>query len=422
MKEIKRDTYLKELIDRRGIPLIKVITGVRRCGKSYLLNPIFKDYLISDGVPEDHIIYLNLELLENEKLHDREALHAFILDQVKDNSEYFLLLDEIQLVNRFESVLSSFLAKGNLNVYVTGSNSKFLSSDIVTEFRGRSEQIHMYPLSFVEFMTAYEGNKYDGWQEYIRYGGLPLIMHYSDSRQKMSYLNEVQQNIYLKDIIERHSVRNDTALRSLIEIVASSVGSLTNPYKLENTFKSKVNVSLSHNTINDYLSKLEESYIIECAKRFDVKGKQYMDTPVKYYFTDIGIRNSFVGFRQIEENHIMENVIYNELRHRGYQVDVGVVEIYERDLKTMEKSKKHVEIDFVANQGDRKYYIQSALTINDTEKRAIEARPLNNIDDFFKRIIVTGDLMLPGREENGIVIMNILDFLLNEDSLDREMS
>ncbi len=422
MKEIKRELYLKELIDRKDIPLIKVVTGVRRCGKSYLLNPIFRDYLISNGVPENHIIYLNLELMENEDLRDRNALYHFILDQIKDNTEYFILLDEIQLVDRFESILSSFLAKGNLNIYVTGSNSKFLSSDIITEFRGRSEQIHVYPLSFAEFMTAYEGDKYAGWQEYIRYGGLPLVMRYSDDKQKMSYLNEVKKNIYLKDIIERHSIRNSNALNSLIEIVASSVGSLTNPYKLEKTFKSKVGISLSHNTINDYLDKLGESYIIERVKRFDVKGKQYMDTPSKYYFTDIGIRNSFVGFRQIEENHIMENIIYTELRRRGYQVDVGIVEIFERNPKTKEKAKKQIEIDFVANRGDRKYYIQSALTISSAEKRAIEVRPLNNVDDFFKRIIITNDLMRPGREENGVVTMNVLDFLLDENSLEKEMS
>ena len=422
MKEIKRDRYLKELIDRRDIPLIKVITGVRRCGKSYLLNPIFRDYLISDGVPEDHIIYLDLELFKNEGLRDREALHNYVMDQVKDRSEYYVLLDEIQLVDRFESVLSGFLAEHNLNVYVTGSNSKFLSSDIITEFRGRSEEIHMYPLSFAEFMTAYEGTKYDGWQEYIQYGGLPLTMRYADGRKKMAYLNEVQQNIYLKDIIERHDVRNDAALQSLIEIIASSIGSLTNPYKLEKAFKSKVNVSLSHNTIDDYLKKLEDSFIIEKAKRFDVKGKQYMDTPSKYYFTDIGIRNSFVGFRQTEENHIMENIIYNELRRRGYQVDVGIVEVYERDAETKGRNKKQVEIDFVANRGDRRFYIQSALTVANASKMEQETRSLKNVDDFFKRIIVTNDIMLPGREENGIIIMNILDFLLNEDSLDREMS
>ena len=423
MKQINRDTYLRELIKRRNIPLIKVITGIRRCGKSYLLDPIFKNYLISDGTPKDHIIHLNLELHENKHLRDPDTLYSYVMEQTKDELEYFVLLDEIQLVNDFESVLSSFLAKGNLNVYVTGSNSKFLSSDVITEFRGRSEEIHMYPLSFAEFMTAYKGDKYDGWQEYLRYGGLPLVMNYPDGKHKMEYLNRQQKNIYLKDIIERYNIRNDLALRSLIEIVASNVGSLTNPYKLENTFKSVANTNISHNTIDDYLSKLEESYIIEHSDRFDVKGRRYIGTPHKYYFTDPGIRNSFVGFRQDDEGHTMENIVYTELRRRGYQVDVGVVEVYEKDKETGKANvAKQIEIDFVANRGDRRYYIQSALSLGDSEKWLQELRPLKNVDDSFKRIIITKDMMRPGREESGTIIMNVLDFLLNEDSLDREMS
>lgn len=420
MKEIARDTYLNQLIAKRDIPLVKVITGIRRSGKSYLLNPIFKNYLISTGIPEDHIIYLNLELDENALLRDHATLREYIVGKTPDATEYFILLDEIQLVDQFEGVLSSFLAKGNLNVYVTGSNSKFLSSDIITEFRGRSDEIHIYPLSFKEFMSAYNGDKYAGWKDYTLYGGLPLIMRYSDPRQKMDYLENQQKSIYLKDIVERYDIRNDVALQSLVEIIASSIGSLTNPYKLERTFKSKANITPSHNTIDDYLKKLEEAYIIERAKRFDVKGKQYIDTPVKFYFTDIGLRNSFLGFRQVEETHIMENIIYLELRRRGYHVDVGVIDIFEKDGD--KAKKKQVEIDFIANRGDRRYYIQSALTIGDPAKRAQETRPLNAINDFFKRIIITNDIMLPSREENGIITMNILDFLLNEDSLDREMS
>lgn len=411
MKEINRDLYLNELISKRSVPLIKIITGIRRSGKSYLLNPIFKNYLRSNGVAEDHILYLNFELVENEILRDKIELYNYVIDSVKDDGEYFILLDEIQMVEGFESVLSSFLAKGNLNVYVTGSNSKFLSSDIVTEFRGRSVEIHMYPLSFKEFMSAYEGNRYDGWQEYMRYGGLPILMRHNDGRQKMEYLEEIRKNIYLKDIVERYKMRNDAALEALLNIIASGVGSLTNSYKLENTFRSEVKIDLSHNTINDYLGKLCDAYIIEKAMRYDVKGKQYISTPQKYYFTDIGIRNAFVGFRQNDEGHIMENIIYIELRRRGYQVDVGVVNA----------DNKQVEIDFVANRGDRRYYVQSALTLGTPEKRLQELRSLTNTGDFFKRVLVTNDMMLPGRDDSGVAVMNVLDFLLDEDSLEKEM-
>lgn len=413
MKEIARNTYLKKLIDGRNIDLVKIITGIRRCGKSYLLDPIFKSYLLNDGVPNDHIIHVNLEDRKNKDLMDPDALYEFVKNKISDTNKYYVLLDEIQMVPDFESVLSGFLHIKNLDVYATGSNSKFLSSDIITEFRGRSEEIRMYPLSFSEFYSAYEGDKYEAWVEYMKYGGLPLVLEHKSETSKMEYLLNLQKNIYLKDIIERNSIKNDAALKSLIEVVASSTGSLTNPYKLERAFKSKANIDLNHNTINSYLSKLEDAFIVERAKRYDVKGKRYIDTPQKYYFTDLGIRNSFVGFRQNEENHIMENIIYNELRYRGYQVDVGVVEIRSGD------DKKQLEIDFVANRGDKRYYIQSAMTIGDPDKRLQEIRPLNNVNDFFKKIIITKDLMLPNREENGVVTMNILDFLLNPDSLDK---
>ena len=422
MKRIARDKYLNELIARKDVPLIKIITGLRRCGKSFLLNPIFVDYLIKSGVPEENIIYLNLELDENEVFRDRKKLRAYVEGIAKDDqAEYYVLLDEIQLVEKFEGVLSSFLARGNMKVYVTGSNSKFLSSDIITEFRGRSEEIHMYPLSFKEFMSAYDGDKYAGWQEYLRFGGLPLVTTYADGKQKMGYLDSQKEKTYLRDMIQRHNIRNDAALRSLIEVIASSVGSLTNPYKLENTFRSMARVELSRNTIDDYLKKLEEAYLIESAKRYDVKGKKYIETPLKYYFTDLGIRNSFVGFRQNEENHLMENVIYNELRMRGYSVDVGVVEVQERNKKNGKVERKQLEIDFVASDGDKRYYVQSALTVGEADKRKQELRPLEKVGDFFKKVIVTSDLMLPSREENGVVVMNILDFLLNEESLEREM-
>ncbi|MBQ9180479.1 ATP-binding protein [Candidatus Saccharibacteria bacterium] len=416
MKEVKRDTYLEKLIEARGINLIKVITGIRRCGKSYLLDPIFKNYLINDGVPESHIIHLNLEERINQRFLDPDLLYRYIKGCVHDGGDYYALLDEIQLVPEFESVLNSFLHIDNLDVYVTGSNSRFLSSDIITEFRGRSEEIQMYPLSFSEFFSAYEGDKYQAWTEYMKYGGLPLVLEHRDESSKMEFLINQQKNIYLRDMIDRHHIKNDVALRSLIEIVASSVGSLTNPYKLERAFKSMAGIELSYNTIDDYLKKLEEAFLIEKSERYDVKGKHYIDTPQKYYFSDPGIRNSFVGFRQYEENHIMENIIYNELRRRGYQVDVGVVEVREGD------DKKQLEIDFVANRGDRRYYIQSALTLGERDKMIQELRPLKNTDDFFKRIVLTGDLMRPSREQSGIVIMNVLDFLLDEKSLDKEMS
>lgn len=414
MKQIARDAYLNKLVESRGVNLIKIVTGIRRSGKSYLLDPIFKDYLIQDGVPEDHIIHINLEERKNKYLLDPDALYSYVKAFITDNKQHYLLLDEIQLVPDFESVLSGFLHIKNLDTYVTGSNSRFLSSDIITEFRGRSDEIRMYPLSFTEFYSAYnDGDKYAAWTEYMKYGGLPLILEHKSETAKMEYLLGLQKNIYLKDIIERNNIKNDTALKNLIEVVASNTGSLTNPYKLERTFKSKANIDMSHNTIDDYLSKLEDAFMIEQAKRYDVKGKHYIDTPQKYYFTDPGIRNSFVGFRQNEENHIMENIIYNELRSRGYQVDIGVVEIRDGD------DKKQLEIDFVANRGDRRYYIQSALTIGEPDKRAQETRPLASVNDFFKKIIVTKDLMLPSREENGIVIMNILDFLLDTDSLEK---
>lgn len=412
MKEIARNAYLQKLIDARNIDLIKIITGIRRCGKSYLLDPIFKDYLLNDGVPADHIIHINLEGRENKALLDPDALYTFVKASIKDDEKYYLLLDEIQLVPDFESVLNGFLHIKNLDSYVTGSNSKFLSSDIITEFRGRSEEIRMYPLSFAEFYSAHSGDKYEAWAEYLKYGGLPLVLEHQSETSKMEYLLNLQKNIYIKDIVERNNIKNDVALKSLIEVVASSTGSLISPYKLERAFKSNASIDLNHNTIDNYLSKLEDAFIIEKSKRYDVKGKRYIDTPQKYYFVDTGIRNSFVGFRQNEENHLMENIVYNELRSRGYQVDIGVVEVRNGD------DRKQLEIDFVANRGDRRYYIQSALTISEPSKRLQEIRPLDNVSDFFKKIIITKDMMLPSREENGIVTMNILDFLLNADSLD----
>ncbi len=339
--EIKREYYLKQLIDKQGNGLIKIVTGLRRCGKSYLLDPMFKNYLLSTGVNEEHIIKIDLDIRENSKYLDPDVLNQYVKSKIIDNSNYYIILDEVQKVKDFESVLNGFLKMSNVDVYVTGSNSKFLSKDIITEFRGRGDDIHVYPLSFAEFYSVYEGDRISAWKEYITYGGLPLVLNQKTNEGKVNYLNNQQKNVYLNDVIERNKIKNDKELYELIRIISSSVGSLTNPTKLYNTFVSKGSGdSISDKTIYNYLSYLEDAFIIEKSSRYDIKGKKYIETPYKYYFVDIGIRNSLLGFRQIEENHIMENVIYIELKRRGFNVDVGVVE-------TIEKNKhKKLEIDF----------------------------------------------------------------------------
>ena len=414
MKEIARDTYLKKLIDRKGTSFIKIITGIRRCGKSYLLNPLFKNHLLESGVPEDHIIHINLEDDNYYELLQPHKLTEYVKSKIVDDGQYYALLDEIQLVPDFEAILNGFLHVNNLDVYVTGSNSKFLSSDIATEFRGRGDVIHMYPLSFVEYYSAVSGDKYEAWQQYCEYGGLPQILEQPNNEAKITFLKTQRDNVYLNDIIERYSIRKSEGFGALTEVLASSIGSLTNPNKLERTFKSKIGVDLSYHKIEDYLEKLENAFLIEKSRRYDVKGKRYIDTPAKYYFSDMGIRNSFVDFRQTEETHIMENIIYNELRHRGYQVDVGAVETREEN-----GSRKQLEVDFVVSRGDRTYYIQSAMSIGDLEKRAQESRSLDNINDHFSKIIIAKDAGLPGHERNGIITINLFDFLFNEDILDR---
>ncbi len=344
--EIKRDYYLNKLISKKNNRLIKIITGIRRCGKSYLLNTIFTNYLLQNGVKQDHIVFVALDDISNEELLDPHKLNDYIRDQRKDKDMYYVLLDEIQLVDKFVPLLNGLLRLDNVDIYVTGGNSKFLSSDIVTEFRGRGDEIRVYPLSFSEFMSVYDGSKYEAWKEYISYGGLPLVLLQKTSEDKVSYLNSQQKNVYLNDVIERNKVNNDKELYELVEILASGLGSLTNPLKLYNTFKSRNKEStVTDKTIYSYLQYLEEAFLIEKAVRYDIKEKQYIETPYKYYFTDLGIRNFFLGFRQIEESHIMENVIFNELKRRGYNVDVGVVEVREKD------SRKRVEIDFVVNKG-----------------------------------------------------------------------
>lgn len=411
--EIKRDYYLQKLIDRKENHLIKIITGIRRCGKSYLLNHIFKNYLLETGVNADHIIMVSLDDDDSESLLDVHNLNTYIKSQIKDDDLHYVILDEIQLVEGFESLLNGLLRKENLDVYVTGSNSKFLSSDIITEFRGRGDEIRVYPLSFSEFYSAYEGSKEDAWQEYYTYGGLPLVLSYKNEIDKMAYLENQRKNVYLNDVIERNNIQNEQDLYTIVEILSSSVGSLTNPLKLANTFKSNnKNTSITDKTIYNYLNYLEDAFLIESTKRYDVKGKKYIETPKKYYFTDIGIRNSFLNFRQQEENHLMENIIYIELRRRGFSVDVGVVEVRDKS------GQKKLEIDFVANRGNNRYYIQSALTIDSKEKREQEERSLINTNDFFRKIIIVKDNIKRWRDEKGIVIMGIVDFLLDFDSLD----
>ena len=410
--EIKRDYYLQKLIDRKNNHLIKIITGIRRCGKSYLLNHLFKNYLLDNGVSSNHIIMIALDDDGNSDLLDSKNLRKYIDDKILDDNLYYILLDEIQMVPNFEGLLNGLLRKENLDIYVTGSNSKFLSSDIITEFRGRGDEIRVYPLSFKEFYSSYDGSKEEAWIEYYTYGGLPLIMSYTKEEDKMNYLDMQKDNVYLNDVIERNNIKNKEELEKLIEIISSSIGSLTNPLKLARTFKSyNKNTLLTDKTIYNYLSYFEDAFIIEKTLRYDIKGKKYIDTPYKYYFTDIGIRNAFLNFRQQEENHIMENIIYIELKRRGFKVDVGVVEARDKD------GRKQYEIDFIANKGNNKFYIQSALNIDTKEKREQEEKSFMNVNDFFKKIIIVKDNIKRWRDDKGIVIMGITDFLLDEGSL-----
>ena len=417
MKEIKRDIYLNKLIDRKENDMIKVITGIRRCGKSYLMDPIYKNYLLSTGVKEDHIIKLELDSVENEEYLDRHKLYKHIMGQIKDNKIYYILLDEIQKVDGFESVLNGFLRKKNLDVYVTGSNSKFLSSDIITEFRGRGDEVRVYPLTFREYLTASSKNVDEALKEYITYGGMPYILSRKTDEEKSKYLNNLFNNTYINDIVERNNIQKDEVLESLINVLASSVGSLTNPLKLENTFKSKGFKNVSAKTINTYIDCLIDAFMINKSLRYDIKGKKYINTPSKYYFTDIGLRNVRLNFRQQEDNHLMENIIYNELLVRGFNVDVGVVEYTMKD-KNNKKMHKQLEVDFVCNKGSNRYYIQSAYSIPTKEKMEQEEKSLIKIDDFFKRIIIVENDIKLWRNEKGIVIIGLKQFLLDENSLD----
>lgn len=430
--EIKRDFYLEKLIKRKNNGLIKVITGIRRCGKSYLLNTIFYNHLVESGVDKEHIIrfafdsaddlYLigeSLIKIEKEKRGvDPEKFMAYIRSKVTDENMYYLLLDEVQMLDCFESVLNGYLRKNNMDVYVTGSNAKFLSKDIITEFAGRGDEIHMYPLSFSEFMSAYSGDKYQGLSDYMIYGGIPLVVLRDTVDEKVALLENLFSEIYIRDIFKRNRVKNQGELEDLLNILSSATGSLTNPEKLKNTFKSVKKSKITSNTIKKYLGYLEDSFLIESAQRYDIKGKSYIETPKKYYFSDVGLRNARINFRQFEQTHLMENVIYNELRMRGYRVDVGVVQVAEKD-ESGKVIRKQLEVDFVCNLGSSRYYIQSAYSLPDESKREQETRPFRKIDDSFKKIIVTKDIVPPQYDENGILTLNIYDFLLKPSSIEK---
>ena len=415
--EIKRDLYLDRLIRRENNGLIKVVTGVRRCGKSYLLFNLFHDYLIEKGVAEDHIIEVALDDRSNKELRDPDQMLAYLKDRIKDKETYYIILDEVQLLSEFEDVLNSLLHIRNADVYATGSNSKFLSSDVITEFRGRGDEIRMYPLSFREFCSAYPGSEEDAWEDYYTYGGLPLILTRETDEEKAEYLINLFQKVYLSDIIDRHKIRNREELDELVDILASAVGSLTNPLKLSKTFKSVKNKTISDKTLKKYIDYLTDAFLVSKAVRYDIKGRKYIGSPTKFYFEDVGLRNARLNFRQTEENHIMENIIYNELRIRGYRVDVGLVEVFGKNTEN-KTEKKHSEVDFVATKGSEKYYIQSAFAMPTDEKRKQEERPLNAIGDSFKKIIVVKDNIKPRRDEMGIVTMGIRRFLLNKNSLE----
>jgi hypothetical protein len=415
--EIKRDIYLQKIKNRMHNGMIKVITGIRRSGKSYLLFTIFKKYLKAEGVAEDHIIAIELDMLENKKYRDPYVILDYIKGQITDEGDYYIFLDEVQLLKDFEEVLNSLLHIKNADIYVTGSNSKFLSKDIITEFRGRGDEIHVYPVSFREYMEVFDGDKYEGWSSYVNFGGLPLTITMTTDEQRMEYLTRLFEETYIKDIIERNHIEKVQEINDLINVLASGIGSLTNASKIEATFKTVYKSEISLNTIRAYIEHLKDAFIISEANRYDVKGRKYIGTPLKYYFEDVGLRNARLGFRQVEETHLMENIIYNELRVRGFQVDVGAVMKRYRTREGVQE-KRQLEIDFVANMGSRRYYIQSAFSIPDDEKRAQEKASLINVNDSFKKIIIVKDIIKPMYDYDGILTMSIYDFLLNEHSLD----
>lgn len=414
--EIKRNLYLDQLALKRHNGLIKVITGIRRCGKSYLLFTLFKSFLRNNSVNQSHIIEMAFDSYENKKYRDPDVLYPYIKSLIVDDDMYYVLLDEVQLLGEFESVLNGLMRISNVDVYVTGSNAKFLSKDIITELRGRGDELHMAPLSFDEFMSIYDGNKYDGWNEYMLYGGLPSVVLLNTPEQKIDYLKKLFTETYINDIVGRHQVKHKDELEDLINILSSCIGSLTNPNKLSNTFKSVKNVTISPKTIKNYIDYLSDAFIIDSAVRFDIKGRKYIGTPLKYYFSDIGLRNARINFRQIEETHTMENIIYNELKKRGFNVDVGVVVVNTRNEQS-KKVRTQYEVDFVCSKGSKRYYLQSAFALPDNMKVQQEQRPFAYIDDSFKKIIVVKDTPSSWYSEEGILVMSIFDFLLDPDSL-----
>lgn len=414
---IRRDKYLNDLINRMQNGMIKVVTGIRRSGKSYLIFTIFKGFLLEQGIDEKHIVSIALDQRKDKEYRNPDAILEYIESCIIDEETYYILLDEVQMLEDFEEVLNSLLHIKNADVYVTGSNSKFLSKDVITEFRGRGDEIHIYPLTFKEFMQVYEGDMYHGWAEYVIYGGLPLTVTMKTEEQKINYLTRLFEETYLKDIIERYHIEKSQELEDLVNVLASAIGSLTNVPKIKATFKSVIQSNISENTIRQYIVYLEDAFVINKANRYDVKGRKYIGTPLKYYFEDVGLRNARLGFRQIEETHIMENIVYNELRSRGYSVDVGVVE--KRGLNQNGKqTRTYLEIDFIANLGSKRYYIQSAFSMAAKEKQMQEKASLINVNDSFKKIILVKDVMNVTRDEYGITTMSIFDFLLKENSLE----
>ena len=413
---IKRQQYLDQLIASQRNGLVKIITGIRRCGKSYLLFKLFHDYLNSQGIADDHIIQIALDDRTNKELRDPDNLLKYIKEQITDKDLYYIILDEIQMVDEFTDVLNSLLHISNADVYVTGSNSHFLSTDIVTEFRGRGDEIHLFPLSFSEYCEGYNGSTDQAWKDYYTYGGLPLILTLDTDKKKEDYLSNLYKSVYLVDVLERHKIKNIGEFDELVKIISSSIGSSCNPTKLANTFKSVKNVTIHHQTINKYLGFLEDAFLVEKSIRYNIKGKKYINTLAKYYFSDLGIRNALLGFRQQEETHIMENIIYNELQTRGLHVDVGMVETREPD-KNGRLIRKQLEVDFVVNQGSQRYYIQSAFAMPTLEKEAQESASLLLINDSFKKIIIVKDDIKPKRNEEGILTIGLKDFLLNKNSL-----
>lgn len=416
-KEIRRDYYLEQLIKRKDNGLIKVVTGIRRCGKSFLLRTLFKRHLSESGVDEGHIIEMAFDLYDNIEYRDPKIFYPWAKAQIKDKDKYYFLLDEVQMLDEFVSVLNGLADQKNCDIFVTGSNARFLSRDIATEFGGRGDEVHMYPLSFAEFMSVYDGNRYDGWHEYITYGGIPLVVLAETEEQKMVLLDNLFKEVYIRDIVKRNKIKNVGEMEALLDVLASAIGALTNPNKLQKTFRSVNRSKITTTTITKYIEYLEDAFLIEKANRFDIKGKSYIGTPLKYYFVDMGLRNARIRFRQMEATHSMENILYNELRMRGFGVDVGNITIVENNREG-KLVKKRLEVDFICNKGSKKYYIQAAYMLGTQEKLAQEIKPFLKIHDSFKKIVVTSDTPKPFFTDEGILMMNVYDFLLNADSLE----